>query len=104
MISRRTFTLATLAASAASAQTPSLEQLKKDALLEVEKRKTFTQQMVDQIFSFAELGFHEYETSKYLTGMLEKNGFRVEREVAGIPTAWIASWGSGKPVIGFMTD
>jgi aminobenzoyl-glutamate utilization protein B len=81
-----------------------LDDLKQQAVAEVDKRQTFTQQMVDQIFSFAELGFHEYETSKYLTGILEKNGFKVERGVAGIPTAWVATWGSGKPVIGFITD
>ena len=60
--------------------------------------------MVDQIFSYAELGFQEVETSKYVTGILEKNGFKVERGVAGIPTAWVASYGSGKPVIAFITD
>ena len=58
-----------------------------------------TQQMVDQVFSFGELGFQEVETSKYLTGILEKNGFTIERDVAGMPTAWMATWGSGKPVI-----
>ena len=58
-----------------------------------------TQQMVDQVFSFAELGFQEFETSKYLTDLLEKNGFKVERGYAGVPTAWFATWGSGKPVI-----
>lgn len=81
-----------------------LDDLKRQAVVEVDKLQTFTQQMVDQVFSFAELGFHEYETSKYLTGLLEKNGFKVERGVAGIPTAWVATWGSGKPVIGFITD
>ena len=40
-----------------------------------------------------------FETSKYLTGLLEKNGFTVERGVAGMPTAFVATWGSGKPVI-----
>jgi aminobenzoyl-glutamate utilization protein B len=80
------------------------DDLKRQAVAEVDKLQTFTQQMVDQVFSFAELGFHEYETSKYLTGVLEKNGFKVERGVAGIPTAWVATWGSGKPVIGFITD
>ena len=40
-----------------------------------------TQQMVDQVFSFGELGFQEFETSKYLTGVLEKNGFKIEREL-----------------------
>lgn len=83
---------------------PNLENLKQEGIAEVEGRRVFTQQMVDQIFSFSELGFQEYETSRYLTGLLEKNGFRVERGVAGIPTAWVASYGTGKPVIGFMTD
>src|SRR5262249_56025474 len=48
--------------------------------------------------------FQEYETSRYVTGILEKNGFRVERGVAEMPTAWVASYGSGKPVIAFITD
>ncbi|HUQ94947.1 MAG TPA: amidohydrolase [Bryobacteraceae bacterium] len=105
MATRRTFLVTTLAAAAGSAQTPPpLDALKKEGIAEVDKMRTFTQQMVDQIFSYAELGFQEVETSKYLTGLLEKNGFRVERGVAGIPTAWIATWGSGKPGIGFMTD
>ena len=60
--------------------------------------------MVDQVFSFGELGFQEVETSKYLTGILEKNGFTIERGVAGIPTAWVATWGSGKPVIALGSD
>jgi aminobenzoyl-glutamate utilization protein B len=60
--------------------------------------------MVDQVFSFGELGFQEFETSKYLTGILEKNGFRIERGFAGIPTAWGATWGNGKPVIALGSD
>src|SRR2546425_2454338 len=81
-----------------------LDALKKEALAKVEARQQLVQQMVDQIFSYAELGFQEVETSKYVTGILEKNGFKVERGVAGIPTAWVATYGSGKPVIGFITD
>jgi aminobenzoyl-glutamate utilization protein B len=94
-----------LAALPVAAQTPPpIDQLKKSAVAEVDSLRTLTQQMVDQIFSYSELGFQEYETSKYLTSLLEKQGFRVERGVAGMPTAWVATWGSGKPVIGFMTD
>ncbi|MDX1979913.1 MAG: amidohydrolase [Bryobacteraceae bacterium] len=88
----------------AAAQDARLAGLKKEGLAETDRMRTFTQQMVDQIFSYAELGFQEFETSKYLTSVLEKNGFQVERGVAGIPTAWVATYGSGKPVIGFMTD
>lgn len=62
------------------------------------------QVMVDKVFSFAELGFHEVETSKYLTGILEENGFEIEHGISGIPTAWWAKWGSGKPVIALGSD
>ncbi|MCC7008540.1 MAG: amidohydrolase [Acidobacteria bacterium] len=62
------------------------------------------QVMVDSVFSFGELGFQEVETSKYLTGILEKSGFKVTRDFAGIPTAWVATWGSGKPVIALGSD
>src|SRR5262245_35164926 len=90
--------------AALAAQTPPLEELKSEARAIVDERKTFTQQMVDEIFSFSELGFQEMETSAYITGILEKNGFQITRGVAGMPTAFVASWGSGKPVIGFMAD
>jgi aminobenzoyl-glutamate utilization protein B len=60
--------------------------------------------MVDMVFSFAELGFQEVETTKYLTGILKKEGFKIEQGVAGIPTAWVATWGSGKPVIALGSD
>ena len=85
-------------------QAPSLPALKQEAVAEVDKLETLTQQMVDEIFSFSELGFQEVETSRYVTGILEKNGFKIERGVAGIPTSWVATYGSGKPVIAFITD
>jgi aminobenzoyl-glutamate utilization protein B len=90
--------------SARSQESRAPEDLKREAASEVDKLQKLTQEMVDSIFSFAELGFQEFETSKYVTAILEKNGFKIERGVAGIPTAWVASYGSGKPVIGFMTD
>jgi aminobenzoyl-glutamate utilization protein B len=83
---------------------PRVEALKKEAAADVETMRVMTQQMVDQVFSYGELGFQEVETSKYLTGILEKNGFRIERGYAGIPTAWMATWGSGKPVIAIGSD
>ena len=83
---------------------PRLEALKKDAIAGVEARQTLIQQMVDTIFSFSELGFEEVETQRYVTGILEREGFTVERGVAGIPTSWVARWGSGRPVIALGTD
>ncbi len=81
-----------------------LAALKAEATAEVERMVTFTQQTVDMVFSFGELGFQETETSKYLTGILRKNGFTVVEGVAGMPTAWVATWGSGKPVIALGSD
>jgi aminobenzoyl-glutamate utilization protein B len=84
--------------------TPRLDALKAEAAKEIDVQAKQIQVMVDQVFSYAELGFQEYETSKYLSGILEKNGFTVERGVAGIPTAFVARWGSGKPVISLGSD
>ncbi len=88
----------------AAAANPQLDQYKRNVGLEVDAMGENIQKMNDQVFSFAELGFQEYETTKYLTGILEQNGFKIERGVAGIPTAWTARWGSGKPVIALGSD
>jgi aminobenzoyl-glutamate utilization protein B len=84
--------------------TPQLEALKAEAAKEIDARAKMIQEMVDQVFSYGELGMQEFETSKYLSGILEQNGFKVERGVAGIPTAFVARWGSGKPVISLGSD
>jgi aminobenzoyl-glutamate utilization protein B len=81
-----------------------LAALKREAVADVERMAVFTQQMVDQLFSFGELGFQEFESSKYLIGVLRKNGFTVTENVSGMPTAWVATWGSGKPVIALGSD
>ena len=78
--------------------------MKADLSGQIDSMKKQAQVMVDSVFSFGELGFQEFETSKYLTGILEKEGFKIERGVAGIPTAWVASWGQGKPVISLGSD
>ncbi|HET7620280.1 MAG TPA: amidohydrolase [Gemmatimonadaceae bacterium] len=81
-----------------------IDALGREAVADVESRASFTQQMIDQIFSYGELGFQEVETSRYLVDVLKRNGFEVQEGVAGIPTAWVATWGSGKPVIALGSD
>ena len=81
-----------------------LDKLKTEAVAAVEARKDQAQQINDRLFSFSELGFQEEESFKYLTNLLEKEGFTVEKGIAGIPTAWIATWGSGKPLIAIGSD
>ena len=68
------------------------------------ERAKLVQVMVDSIFSFGELGFQEFETSRYITDILRENGFEVEEGIAGIPTAWMARWGSGSPVVALGSD
>ena len=78
--------------------------LKREAIQRVDGMQKLTQEMVDMVFSFAELGFQEVETSAYLTRILERSGFRLTRGYAGVPTAWVATWGAGKPVIAIGSD
>ncbi|MGI8510191.1 MAG: hypothetical protein ACR2MQ_12780, partial [Gemmatimonadaceae bacterium] len=86
------------------ASSPQLDALKTEAARGVEAKAKMIQQMVDQVYSYGELGFQEFETSKYLSKILEDSGFTVTRGVAGIPTAFVARWGSGKPVISLGSD
>ncbi|HEU5247380.1 MAG TPA: peptidase dimerization domain-containing protein, partial [Candidatus Udaeobacter sp.] len=88
----------------ARAQTGSSQDYKSQIVRDVDSMNKQAQVMVDMVFSFGELGFQEIETSKYLTGILEKEGFKIERGISGIPTAWMATWGAGKPVIALGSD
>ncbi len=87
-----------------SARTFNADDYKAQVLKDVESMAKQTQVMVDTVFSFSELGFEEFESSKYLTGILAKEGFKIERGISGMPTAWVATWGSGKPVIALGSD
>ena len=84
-----------------------LERLKAEALTKVDGRSKMVQEIVDQLFSYSELGMQEFETQKFITGLLERNGFTVQRGYAGMPSAWIARWVSpagAKPVIALGSD
>jgi aminobenzoyl-glutamate utilization protein B len=79
-------------------------KLKEAASTDVLSMYDLGQQMIDMVFSFGELGFQEFETEKYLTGILKQNGFTIETGVAGIPTAWVAKYGSGHPIVALGSD
>jgi len=83
-----------------------INNLKTQVSQMVEDDKKSTQIMVDKVFSFAELGFQEFETSKYLTSILEENGFEIENGISDVPTAWLATWsnGEGGPTIALGSD
>lgn len=80
------------------------DKLKQEVVLSVEQNAKLGQEINDMLFSFSELGFQEEESAKYLTALLEKEGFTIQRGIANMPTAWIATWGSGKPVIALGSD
>ena len=92
------------AAPAPTPDSPRVRKLKSDALRELDGMDKSIQEMVDMIFSFGELGYQEVETSRYLVALLRRNGFTVTEGTAGMPTAWVATWGSGKPVISLGSD
>jgi len=72
----------------------------------VESKQEVFWRISDAIWSYAELGLEEYKSSQLLADTLNEAGFKVERGVAGMPTAFTASWshGTGKPVIGFLAE
>jgi aminobenzoyl-glutamate utilization protein B len=78
--------------------------LKQEAIANVDSHTKMVQVMVDTVFSFGEPGFQEFRTSDYLTSILAKNGFKITKGVAGIPTAWTATWGDGGPLIAIGSD
>ncbi len=97
-------------ASQVSAQPPRggeaarLGRLKTEAIATVDASEKQVQEIVDSLFSFSELAFQEFETQRYLTQLLESNGFTVETGVSGMPSSWWATWGSGEPVIALGSD
>ena len=58
----------------------------------------------DSIFYFGELGMQEFETAELMCDLLENGGFQVERGIAGFPTGFCATYGSGAPVIAIHTE
>lgn len=58
----------------------------------------------DSIWSFSELGMQEFRSSAILIRTLEEEGFNLEKGVSGMPTCFVATWGSGKPVIGILGE
>ena len=95
------------AANAQAADSVRLERLKAEALTKVDARAKLVQEIVDQLFSYSELGMQEFETQKFIGALLEQNGFTVTRGYAGLPSGWIARWVSpagAKPEISLGSD
>lgn len=74
------------------------------AVSTVEKKQALICQAADQIWNFAELSLQEEQSAAYYCQILEEEGFAVEKGICGIPTAFSASYGSGKPHIGILAE
>jgi len=86
------------------APAPNVEALKGQALQEIQAGYANYKQVALRIWGFAEVGYKETKSSALLQKTLKDNGFAVQSAVAGIPTAFVATYGSGKPVIGVLAE
>ncbi|MDO4267727.1 MAG: M20 family metallopeptidase [Eubacteriales bacterium] len=77
---------------------------KKAALEVIDRKKDVICSVADQIWEFAELSLQEFQSAELYCRVLEEEGFRVERGICGIETAFSASFGTGRPVIGILAE
>jgi aminobenzoyl-glutamate utilization protein B len=72
---------------------------------EVDAQADMIWDVASNVWEFAELGYEEFKSSAYESEVLEKNGFKIsDRGIGGIDTSWIATWGSGSPVLGILVE
>jgi aminobenzoyl-glutamate utilization protein B len=84
--------------------TAASQDAKRDLASAIDSRRASYTAIADQIWSFAELGYQEHKSSALLQRELSAAGFTVQAGVAEIPTAFVATYGSGKPVIGVLAE
>jgi len=87
-----------------SQNTPVLSENKQAIIASVDKHAQELARLSDQIWAFAETALREHQSAKLLADYAESQGFKVERSVSGMPTAFIATYGSGRPIIGILGE
>jgi len=80
------------------------EPTKNEMLRIIDQKSQLLIDVSDKIWEYAEIALMEYESSKLFEEILEKEGFHVEKDVADLPTAFVATFGSGSPVIGILAE
>lgn len=85
-------------------QSANVNNLKNQAVSDLQEQYSFYKQMALQIWDYAEVGYKEEKSSALLQQTLGNNGFNVINNVAGMPTAFIATYGSGQPVIAILAE
>ena len=94
----------TVASAQDSAATVAPSAAKAAVIRSIDRHRPELVSLSDQIWAFAEIALREHRSAKLLADYAEKQGFRVERGIAGMPTAFVASYGNGRPVIGIMGE
>ena len=77
---------------------------KEDAVASIERHKAEITALSDEVWALAETALLETRSAKLLADYAEKQGFKVERGLAGLPTAFVASYGEGRPIIGVLGE
>jgi len=104
MTTKKTLLILALFAVGLSYSQAKLNKTKKDIIASVEKHKENLIKISDDIWALAETAFEETQSSKILADYAESQGFKVERGVAEEPTAFVATYGSGKPIISVLGE
>ncbi len=97
-------TLVTSAAPGQKQTPPKSTPEKKAVIQSIDAHAPEMTSISNKIWAAEETAFNEVQSSKLLSDYAEANGFKVERGVAEIPTAFVATYGSGKPVIGILGE
>ncbi|MBN2048375.1 MAG: amidohydrolase [Anaerolineaceae bacterium] len=79
-------------------------QTKQDVIRWLDENQSAFTDLSDAIWDRPELGYHEFFASKSQIDFLAAQGFRIEQDIAGMNTAFVAEWGSGKPILGFAGE
>jgi aminobenzoyl-glutamate utilization protein B len=85
-------------------QQPSISELKEEIGKIIDQKNDMLIRVSDEIWKYAEIALMEQKSSKLLEQILESEGFVVEKDVASLPTAFVATYGSGNPIIGILAE
>ena len=101
---KKLFSIVFIVGSTFLANSQSANKLKKELLNSIEQKSSELTALSDKIWEAAEVAFREEKSSEYLIKYAEENGLKVEKGLAGMPTAFTATYGEGKPVIGIIGE
>ena len=81
-----------------------MTKAKMDVIADIDAHSETYHKIAHEIWGLAELGFLEEESTRLLSDPLIEEGFNVDLGVAGMPTAFVAEWGNGKPIVAFLAE